>query len=219
MNPTYKFYFFNPRRAATQIEILAALQALQRSGSRVDGFDRGDEYVRSQPGATINAQDLIVEGEVSADLSVATPAGQTLDYTIMIHVREANGEFARLSVEEPYLAQDPSAVSVLLELAKTLNVHLPAWFAWGDHELNLDELESDLSLERVSALAWANLFGRGFIDRVGETFLTQAPAYQTLSFKQGLLYALSPSPLVKPDPALLRRVETYFGIRAISRGK
>jgi hypothetical protein len=121
-------------------------------------------------------------------------------------------------VEAPYLKEDSSAVATMLDLVKLLNLHLPVWFARGDHELNLNHLESQLSLERVSALAWANLFCREFVEHVGQTFLAQAPSYQTLTFKRGVLLLLSPSPLVKPDANLLQRVQAYFGLHAVSTG-
>lgn len=219
MNPTYEFHFFHPQRGATRAESLATLDALRRSGSMVGRFRQGARSVRVQPGAAVNLNDLVAEnGKVSANLYTMTPTNQRLNYLFMIHRLEENGEFARLIVEEPYLKEDSSAVAVMLDLIKLLNLHLPVWFAWGDHELNLNRLESQMSLERVSALAWANLFGREFIDRIGETFLAKAPSHQTLTFKRGILLTLSPTPLAKPDPELLRRVQAYFGVTAISKG-
>lgn len=219
MNPTHQFHFYHPQRSATRVESLAALEALKRSGSLVSRFRQGGQSIRVQPGTTVNWNDVVAaDGQVSVNLYAMSPTNQRLNYFLLIHTREDSGEFARLTVEEPYLKDDPSAVSTLLDLAKLLNLHLPVWFAWGDHELNLNHLESQLSLERVSALAWANLFSREFAERVGQTFLAQAPSHQTLTFKRGVLLLLSPSPLVKPDANLVQRVQAYFGIHAVSTG-
>jgi hypothetical protein len=219
MNPTYEFHFFNPHRTATRSESLTALESLGRSGSRVSRFRRGVEFVQVQPGTAVRLEDLVAEnGKVLADLYTTTPTNQRLDYLLAIHPPAENGRFARLVVEAPYLKEDSSAVATMLDLVKLLNLHLPVWFARGDHELNLNHLESQLSLERVSALAWANLFCREFVEHVGQTFLAQAPSYQTLTFKRGVLLLLSPSPLVKPDANLLQRVQAYFGLHAVSTG-
>jgi len=217
MNPTYEFHLFNPHRAPTRSESLAALDALGRGGSQVSRFRRGVEFV--QPGTATRLEDLVAEnGKMLVDLYTTTPMNQRLDYLLAIHPPAENGRFARLVVEAPYLKEDSSAVATMLDLVKLLNLHLPVWFALGDHELNLNHLESQLSLERVSALAWANLFCREFVERVGQTFLAQAPSHQTLTFKRGVLLLLSPSPLVKPDANLLQRVQAYFGIHAVSTG-
>lgn len=209
---TYQFKFYNPGRPCSPQEAVKAIEGLLAcEGARATDYERDWRRHRLSPGHPFDPR-VAVEPDGRSSVGLLVPCGpQPVDILFQTFPAEAKGAFAALSIGGESFEEDSGQVAaLLLDLAKVVNLHLPVFFAWGDHELELARLEKVLSFDRVAALAWANLFSPKLADRLGRERLIRAPAYQMLTFKQGVLYLLAPDPTAPPQTSLLDQVAAYF---------
>ncbi len=212
MSYSYQFRFYNPNRSCTPQEAASAIQSLvDYGGAWATDYELSGRRYQLDPGQAFDPTGVVETNSRSAvGLSVPRDPGQ-VDILFQTFPLEDKGAFATLAVDEEYMADAPGPVAnLLLALVKVVNLHLPVVFAWGDHELELQRLEPALTFDRVSALAWANLFSPKLVTRMGRIQMGQAPVYQIQAFKQGTLYLLAPDPIALTGSPVVEQVATYF---------
>jgi len=212
MSYSYQFRFYNPNRMCTPQEVASAIQALVGyGGARATDYELSGRRYRLAPGQALDPASVVETNSRSA-IGLLVPRGPgQVDILFQTFPFEEKGAFAVLAVDEKYMADAPGPVAnLLLALVKLVNLHLPALFAWGDHELELQRLEPALTFDHVAALAWANLFSPKLVTRMGQTQMGQAPAYQIQTFKQGTLYLLATDPIALIGSPVVEQVATYF---------
>jgi hypothetical protein len=191
--------------------VAGVLRAFEAMGAKVVDYEMDYRLYRLSFDHPFDVSGTIApDGTCLVGLSLATTSG-ALDLTFQTYLREAKGAQATLSIGEDVFEESPETIApVLLELAKIVNLHLPAYFGWGDHELTLQQLESALRFDRVAALTWANLFGPEMVRRIGQERLKTLPTYQIQVFKQGVLCLLSPAPGLLPAEEVIARIEVEW---------
>jgi len=212
MSYSYQFRFYNPNRSCTPQEVASAIQSLVGyGGARATDYELGGRRYQLAPNQALDPAG-VVEPDSHSAVGISVPCGSgQVDILFQTFPLEDKGAFAALIVDEEYMTDAPGPVAnLLLALVKVVNLYLPVLFAWGDHELELQRLEPALTFDRVSALAWANLFSPSLVTRVGQARLAQAPAYQIQTFKRGTIYLLAPDPVALTGSPVVEQVVTYF---------
>lgn len=195
MSQNYEFKFYNPQPMLTAERVASVLHGFEVRGAKIINYVLNYQVRRVMPGQTFEPSLAVApDGTCLVGLSLPSPIGR-LQVTFQTYPRESKDAQATISIGEDVLEEAPDTIAPLLvELGKIANLHLSAYFGWGDHELTLQRLESALRFDRVGALAWANLFGPEMVQRVGLEKLQILPAYHTQTFKQGVLCLLTPAP-------------------------
>jgi hypothetical protein len=171
------------------------LHSVTTQGFRISAYLLSNKVHHVSKGETLEPmQTVAADGTCAVSLAVSDPEGYTT-FTLQTFAPEARGAQASVSVDEHDFDPNPTLmVPRLLQLAGIVNLHLPVRFGWGDHEFQLDCLEEHLRFDRIAALAWANLFGREMVRRIGEERLRALPVHEIRMFKQGALCLLTPQP-------------------------
>lgn len=76
----------------------------------------------------------------------------------------------------------------------------------------------DVEELKLPHLYWANFFGPAYVEKVGKEFLKQAPGWKCEELDDGgLLYVLTPSLAGTGPVAVVREVQSYFGVEHVRR--
>ena len=159
----YCFEFFQPgKRSFTNKEFFQTLNNLSE-------FDYDIKFRPNDPHIKQNSLEFRPH-ESNLNVEVAKK-GRWMD--LILH--PAEGEFGTigwLTIDEEQLQEqfkDEQAINgkILTEAGFAIFDSLKPYFAWCDHELELDKLEEGLRFNRVGAVAWSNLFSKEFIHRIG----------------------------------------------------
>jgi hypothetical protein len=195
MSQHYAFRLYSPRPVLTRERVGALLRGFASNGFRVTNYSFGGTVQHVPADAVFEPEKVIAtDGSCLVSLNKTDAAGYTR-FLFQAYAPEAKGAQANLAVDEDIFDANPTVVgSWLLELAKIVNLHLPIFFGWGDHEIRLEQLEDGLRFDRIGALAWANLFGPEMVRRIGVEQLRALPIHQVQVFKQGALCLLTPIP-------------------------
>lgn len=195
MSQHYIFKFYSPRPLLEQGQVGTLLHGFVARGFRVTSYVAAGQ-IQHVPGVAALEPDKIIaaDGSCLVSLTAADATGHTR-FLFQTYAPEAKGAQANLAIDEDVFDADPARLGLhLLELAKIVNLHLSAFWGWGDHEIRVEQLEDGLRFDRIGALAWANLFGPEMVRRIGVERLRALPAHQVQVFKQGVLCLLTPAP-------------------------
>lgn len=195
MGQVYTFRFYSPQLMLKPERVADLLHGVSAQGFRISSYLLNNRVHYVERGQILEPMQIVAaDGTCMVSLAVFDPEGYT-SFTLQTFAPEAHGAQASVSVDEDDFNPNPTlTASRLLELAKAVNLHLPIYFGWGDHELQLGRLEAHLSFDRIGALAWANLFGPEMVRRIGAEQLRALPIHQVQVFKQGVLCLLTPIP-------------------------
>lgn len=195
MSQNYVFRFYSPRPLLTPERVTALLQSFASKGFRVTNYMAGGAVQHISAEEAFQPDKIIAaDGSCLVSLSATGFPGYTR-FLFQTYAPEARGAQANLAIDEDVFETDsPRFSGYLLELAKIVNLHLPIFFGWGDHDIRLDQVEDGLRFDRIGALAWANLFGPEMVRRIGVEQLRALPIHQVQVFKQGVLCLLTPAP-------------------------
>lgn len=154
----YYFVFYKPgKRSYTQEEVFLLFNHLGRMGFELHGQFNAPEQVES----------------INLNLK---KSGQELSLILGPAEEKFHGRLGQLAIPEEQFEENPKEnTELLLTAAHTISSEIKPLFAWGDYELEIGRLEPFLRFDRVSALAWANLFNRELVERFGgvKSFLFQ----------------------------------------------
>jgi hypothetical protein len=191
----YQFKFYNPRPMLAIESVAQVLHGFVTYGVRVFDYLLGYQHF-VVPTDKLFSASQVIEPSGTCTVGLSVPAGhESLEVTFQTHPQRTRGAQVTLSVEDDVFLRDPAANAyAMIELARIVNLHLPAYFGWGDHETVLTQLTEELRFDTISALAWANLFGPEMVRRIGQDRLLALPAYRVQAFKQGVLCLLTPTP-------------------------
>ncbi len=212
MSQDYEFKFYNPQVMISASKVADVLRGFVARGAQVVDYDINYRLHRLAPGQPFEISQAIgPDGACLVGLRLTTEIGR-LGLTFQTYPQETKGAQVTLSMGgDAFEESPPSTASLLLELAKIVNLHLPAYFGWGDNELTLQRLEPALRFDRVKALAWANLFGLELVQRIGRERLAALPVHQVQTFKQGVLCLLTPLPGQQLSAKQAAQIGTQWG--------
>ena len=195
MSQDYAFKFYNPKPVLTPEGVMKVLSGFAARGAQVTDYELTGQIRRPRADQAFDPAGLVAQdGSCLIGLCLPSPIGD-LDVTLQAFPQESKGAQMALSLGEDVFNQAPNQIApLLLELAKVVNLHLPLYFGWGDHELQLERMEEHLRFDRIGALAWANLFGPEMVRRIGAERIKALPIHQVQVFKQGALCLLTPAP-------------------------
>lgn len=147
----YYFVFYKPgKRNYTQEEVFLLFNHLGRRGFELHG--------------QFNAPGQIVD-HVKLDLM---KSGREFSLLLGPAEERLHGRLGQLAISEEQFEENPKEnTELFLTAAHIISSEIKPLFAWGDHELEIGRLEPFLRFDRVSALAWANIFNRELVERFG----------------------------------------------------
>jgi len=207
---SYQFQFFKPgKENYPQKEIFMLLTALQEINHFEIKFPPRDPHIDQKQGM-IGIQPV----EKELGLSLRLPGK---DLGLFLGPAEGKfGEIALLSMPVEQFDENPREnAPILFRAALTVSKVLEPYFAWGDHEAELDKLSHCLRFDELGALAWANLFSREFLNEIGgiDQVLLNPEDTEDKKGVAELLDIYSVAPLeLSPSPAEETKAAIILGI-------
>ncbi len=195
MGQVYAFRFYSPQPMLTPERVVNLLHTVSAQGFSISSYLLNNRVHYLEKGQSLDLMQIVAaDGTCAVNLTLFGPEGYTT-FILQTFLPEVQGAQASVSVDKDDFDPEPKQMaSHLLELAKAINLHLPIYFGWGDHELQLQQMEAHLRFDRIAALAWANLFSSEMVRRIGAEQLKSLPFHQIQWFKQGALCLLTPLP-------------------------
>ena len=209
----YRFDFFKPGKTSyTPQEFMNILGPLEIMGFEIR-FPPRDPHVDMKKG-TITFQPR----ETQLGVELLMP-GKRLGLFIGPAEGE-HGSIGLLAMPEEQFEENPQEnTGLLFRTALHISNALKPYFAWGDHELELDKLPHCLSLDRIGALAWANFFSKEFIEEIGgiekvlfdpEDKQSKKEAQDTLETFSVVPMELAPNPVEPTEPGIILGLESRY---------
>lgn len=161
----YRFAFYKPGKDYfSGNEFVDTLNKLHGLGYEIK-FRPNDPHVNRKKGTVhFNPNERNLNVEVIKE-------GRFMDLTVG-PAEGKHGLIALLAIAEEQLDdqfknEQGLNGQILSEAAMAVSNALKPLFAWGDHELELDNLEPFLNFDRIGAIAWSNFFSQELIERLG----------------------------------------------------
>jgi len=162
----YTAIFYKPgKKSFSGKEINELIEKVHIRGDKVYPLFPNDPHL------TPDGKFIIKEVETELDLSLLINMDKT-EVPFSLHLYPAqekiHGSIATLSVPEDVFEEHIEGATVgFIELSCIIMGELSPDFGWADHELELTRLEPWLTLERVKAISWLNIFPRGLVQKLG----------------------------------------------------
>lgn len=161
----YRFNFYKPGKDYfTADELIDTLNKLHGLGFNIR-FRPNNSHVDKKKGSIrFNARERGLNIEVNRE-------GRFMD--LIIGPAEGKyGEIGLLAIaqeqfDDQFKNEPEKNAQILSEAALAVFLGLKPFFAWGDHELEIDKLEDFLSFSRIGALAWNNFFSKELVEKLG----------------------------------------------------
>lgn len=166
---SYCFLFYKPgKKFFDGWEIKKTLKYLGRLGFSFRPFSSLDPHIHGIGDEELEIGGLVLKTkEIAVDLELEK-SGYELGFHLHPAQESLHGAIGGFFMPEEEFNKDQKGnARLFFDAAMIVFAGLKPSFAWGDHELELDRLSPFLRFDRIGALAWGNIFGKEFVERLG----------------------------------------------------